>query len=149
MVLDIWRWLWVVLGGFQWFAVLLAMVKFCCLKLKRSRQLWGVFVVSSNNDAQSLKTNDQVFRCHLKRPWVGEICFIWWKLTYIALCKFPSLWLRFSSFWGNCFQGSPHLADYLLTGLHSRLSVWRMFLFFENLAAVIFSKFQPYLYQRR
>ena len=31
-----------------------------CFKFKKSRQLWGLLVVSSNNE-NSLKTNDQVF----------------------------------------------------------------------------------------
>ena len=44
-----------VLGGFKWFSVIYSFSNYSeirCFKFKRSRQLWGVFVVSSNNDAK-------------------------------------------------------------------------------------------------
>ena len=43
------------LGGFRWFSVICSFSsygKILCLKIKRSTQLWGVFVGSSNNDAK-------------------------------------------------------------------------------------------------
>ena len=47
------------LGDFRWSLMICSFssyVEIRCLKFKRSRQLWGVFVVSSNNDAKvSLK----------------------------------------------------------------------------------------------
>ena len=43
-----------ILGGFRWFSVICSFSSYGeirCFKFKRSRQLWGVFVVSSNDDA--------------------------------------------------------------------------------------------------
>ena len=45
----------VVLGGFRWLSEIYSFVSYGeirCFKFKRSRQLWEVFVVSSNNDAK-------------------------------------------------------------------------------------------------
>ena len=57
-------WLWMVLCGVRWFSVIFSFSSYGeshCLKFKRSRQLWGVLVVSSNNDAKvQLKTKDHV-----------------------------------------------------------------------------------------
>ena len=42
-----------VLGGFRWFSVIYSFSSYGeirCFKCKSSRQLWGVLVVSSNND---------------------------------------------------------------------------------------------------
>ena len=42
-----------VLGGFRWFSVIYSFSSYGeirCFKFKSSRQLWGVLVVSSNND---------------------------------------------------------------------------------------------------
>ena len=60
MILDGCGWFWMladglqmVLGGVRWFSVIYSFSSECeirCLKFKRSRQLWGVFVVHSNND---------------------------------------------------------------------------------------------------
>ena len=47
MALGACRWLWVVSGGFQF-----SYGKILCLKIKRSTQLWGVFVGPRNNDAK-------------------------------------------------------------------------------------------------
>ena len=44
-----------VLGGFRWFSEIFSFSSYGeirCFKFKRSRQLWEVFVVSSNNDAK-------------------------------------------------------------------------------------------------
>ena len=44
-----------VLGGFRWFSVICSFSSYGeirCFKLKGIRQLWGVFVVCSNNDAK-------------------------------------------------------------------------------------------------
>ena len=46
-----------VLGGFRWLSVICSFSSYGeirCLKFKRSRQLWAVFVVSGNNDAKGL-----------------------------------------------------------------------------------------------
>ena len=45
----------IVLGGFGWFSEICSFSSYGeirCFKFKRSRQLWEVFVVSSNNDAK-------------------------------------------------------------------------------------------------
>ena len=53
-----------------------------CLKFKRSRQLWGVFVISSNNDAKvPLKQmtkflGNSTYKVSFKKPWVGERSFV-------------------------------------------------------------------------
>ena len=55
MIVDGFGCLQMVLGGFRWFSVTCSFSGYGeipCLKFKRSRQLWGVFVVSSNNDAK-------------------------------------------------------------------------------------------------
>ena len=102
------------LGGFRWFWVIFSFssyVEIRCLKFKRSRQLWGVFVVSSNNDARvPLKQmtkflGSSAYNVSLKKTlgW-WEKFFVLWKLTYIALCKFSPHWLRFFPFWGNFFK---------------------------------------------
>ena len=44
------------------------------------------------------------YKTPLKKTLVGKRSFFIWKLTYIALCKFPRLWLRFSPFRGNFFK---------------------------------------------
>ena len=102
-----------VLGGFRWFSVICSCSNYCqlrCLKFKRSTQLLGVFVVSSNNEAKvplkqmTMFLGNSAYKVSLKRPWVGERSFVLWKLTYIALCKFSPFWLRFSPFWGNFFK---------------------------------------------
>ena len=44
-----------VLGGFKWFSEIGSFSssgEISCFKFKRSRQIWKVFVVSSNNDAK-------------------------------------------------------------------------------------------------
>ena len=44
-----------VLGRFRWFSVIYSFSsegEIRCLKVKRSRQLWEVFVVHNNNDAK-------------------------------------------------------------------------------------------------
>ena len=63
IALGTWRWLWVASGGFQRCSVLVTTVKIITLNLKRSRQLWKAFVVSSSNNfvVSPLQTNDQVF----------------------------------------------------------------------------------------
>ena len=47
------------LGVFRWLSVICSFINYVeirCFKSKRSRQLWGIFVVSSNNGAKvSLK----------------------------------------------------------------------------------------------
>ena len=64
------------LGGFRWFSMVCSFssyVEIRCLKSKRSRQLWGVFVASSNNDAKvSLKQmtkflGNSTFKVSLKK----------------------------------------------------------------------------------
>ena len=55
MIVDGFGCLKMVLGGFRWFSVIYSFTSYGeirCLKFKRSRQLWGVFVISSNNDAK-------------------------------------------------------------------------------------------------
>ena len=44
------------------------------------------------------------YKTPLKKTLVGKRSFFIWKLTYIALCKFSRLWLRFSPFRGNFFK---------------------------------------------
>ena len=65
MIGDVCGCLQMFLGGFRLFSVISSFSsngEICFLKFKRSRQLWGVFVVFSNNDAEvPFKTNDQVF----------------------------------------------------------------------------------------
>ena len=54
MVLGAWRPM--ALRGFRWFSVIFSFSSYFeirCLKFKRSRQLWGVFVVPSNNDVKA------------------------------------------------------------------------------------------------
>ena len=49
-------WLWMVLGEFRWFPEICSFSSYGeirCFKFKISRQLWEVFVVSSNNDAKA------------------------------------------------------------------------------------------------
>ena len=82
MVVDGLGYFQMVLGGFRWFSVICSFSsygKICCFKFKRSRQLWGVFVVSGKNYAKiSLKQmtkfwgNFQHTKFHLKTPRVGE-----------------------------------------------------------------------------
>ena len=64
------------LGSFRWFSMICSFssyVEIRCLKSKRSRQLWGVFVVSSNNNAKvSLKQmtkflGNSAFKVSLKK----------------------------------------------------------------------------------
>ena len=51
-------WFWMVMDGFGCLQMVSVICSFTshgeirCFKFKRSRQLWGVFVVSSNNDAK-------------------------------------------------------------------------------------------------
>ena len=100
--MDGFGWLWMVLGGFRSFSEISSFSnhgEIRCFKFKRSRQLWGVFVVSSGPSFWVI----QNIKFHFKRPWVSERSFFLWKLTYIALCKFSWFWLRFSPFWGNFF----------------------------------------------
>ena len=69
-----------ILGGFRWFSVTYSFSSYGeirCFKFKRSRQLWGVFAVSSNNgnDAKvPLKEMTKVLgssiKFYLKKPWV-------------------------------------------------------------------------------
>ena len=84
----------IVFGGFKWLSEICSFSIYGgirCFKLKRSRQLWKVFVVSTNNGVKvPLKyvTKFMVNIVSLKRPWVGKRGFFLSKLTYIALCKF-------------------------------------------------------------
>ena len=136
---DGFGWLWMVLGGFTWLSEICSFSSYGeihCFKFKKSRQLWELFVLSSNNDAKvlfkwSIFGVIQNIKFHSKRPWLGERSFFLWKLTYIALRKFSWYWLRFSKF--QVFQGSPHLAQYWLAGLYSSLIIWQIFLFIETL----------------
>ena len=106
MVADGFGCLQMVLGGFTWLSEICSFSSYGeihCFKFKGSRQLWELFVVSSNNDAKvlfkwSIFWVIQNIKFHLKRPWLGERSFFLWKLTYIALCKFSWYWLRFSKF---------------------------------------------------
>ena len=55
MVLDDSGCLQIVLGDFRWFSVIRSSSSYCeirCSKFRRTRQLRGVFVVFSNNDAK-------------------------------------------------------------------------------------------------
>ena len=55
MVVDGFGCLQMVFGGFRSFSVICSFSSYGeirCLKFKTSRQLWGVFVVSSNNDGK-------------------------------------------------------------------------------------------------
>ena len=136
MALDDFGCLQVVLGGFKWFLMACGFSSYGesrCFKFKRSKQLWRVFLISSNK-ALRLKWPSfcviQLIKFHLKRPWVGERSFVLWKSTYIAFCKFILFRLRFSPFWGNLFKDFfKDLASYCLAGLYSRLSICQMFLF--------------------
>ena len=114
MIVDGFGPLQMALGGFRWFWVIFnfsSYVEIRCLKFKRSTQLWGVFIVSSNNDARvPLKQmtkflGSSAYNVSLKKTlgW-WEKFFVLWKLTYIALCKFSPHWLRFFPFWGNFFK---------------------------------------------
>ena len=117
-------WFWVVvdgvgcmqmgLGRFRWFSVICSFSGYgeiFCFRFKRSRILWEIFVVSSNNDAKvSLKQmskflGSSTYKVSLSKD-LGQVreVFVWWKLTYIALSKFSLFWLRLSPFWGNFFK---------------------------------------------
>ena len=131
MVVDGFGCLQMVLGGFRWFSVICSCSNYCqlrCLKFKRSTQLLGVFVVSSNNEAKvplkqmTMFLGNSAYKVSLKRPWVGERSFVLWKLTYIALCKFSPFWLRFSPFWG-IFSRISSFGLLLVGSLYSRLSI--------------------------
>ena len=53
MALDGFGYLQIVLGWFMWLSEIFSFSSYgeiCCFKFKRSRQLWLVFVVSTNND---------------------------------------------------------------------------------------------------
>ena len=55
LIVDGFGCLQMVLGGFRWFSEICSFSscgKIRCFKFKRSRQLWEVFVLSSNNDAK-------------------------------------------------------------------------------------------------
>ena len=104
------------LGGFKRFSVIYSFSSYGeirCFKFKRSWQLWGVFVVSSNNDAKvPLKhmtkfLGNSAYKVSLKMAWVGERSFVLWKLIYIALCKFFPFWLCSSPFWLIFFKNLP------------------------------------------
>ena len=88
------RWFWmvvhgfgclqIVLGGFRWFSDIChfsSYVEIRCFKSKRSRQLWEVFVVSSNNDAKiPLKQmtkfwGNSKYKVSLKKTWVVKRSF--------------------------------------------------------------------------
>ena len=108
VAVDGFVWMQMALGGFKRFSVIYSFSSYGeirCFKLKRRRQVWEIFVVSSSNYAKvPLKQMTKFLgnsTCHvsLKRPWVGERSFVLWKLTYIALCKFFPFSLRFSPFW--------------------------------------------------
>ena len=63
-----------VLGGFRWFSEICSFSSYGeirCFKFKRSRQLWGVFVVSSGPSFWVI----QNIKFHFKRPWVSERSF--------------------------------------------------------------------------
>ena len=119
-----------VLGEFRWFSEICYFSSYDeirCFILKRSRQLWEVFVVSSNNDAKvPLKQmtkfwGNSKYKVSLKKTWVVKRSFFLWKLTYIALCKFSQIWLRFSLFWGNFFK---NLLIWLIIGWHVCILGW-------------------------
>ena len=51
MVVDGFGNLQIVLGGFKWFSMTYSFSNYgeiCCFKFKTSKQLWGVFLISSN-----------------------------------------------------------------------------------------------------
>ena len=55
MAVDGLKSLQIVLGGFRWFSEICSFSSYSeirCFKFKSKRQLWEVFVVSSNNDAK-------------------------------------------------------------------------------------------------
>ena len=55
MAVDGLKSLQIVLGGFRWFSEICSFssyIEIRCFKFKSKRQLWEVFVVSSNNDAK-------------------------------------------------------------------------------------------------
>ena len=73
-----------VLGGFRWFSEICSFRRYGetrCFKFKKSRQLWEVFVVSSNNDTKvPLKQMTTIFgnseyKVSLKKTLGGEINF--------------------------------------------------------------------------
>ena len=109
------------LSGFRWFSVICSFSSYSetrCVKFKRTRQLWGVFVVPSNNDAkvpleQMTKFLDNSTYINIFQHISTIQHIVSLKFTYIALCKFSPFWLRFSPFWGNFFKD---LFIWLITG---------------------------------
>ena len=98
-----------VLGEFRWFSYICSFSSYGeirCFKFKRNRQLWEVFVVSSNNDTKVFLKQitkflgNSKYNVSLKK----SLSFFLWKLTYISLCKLSRFWLQFSPFWRNSFK---------------------------------------------
>ena len=128
-----------VLGGFRWFSEIFSFSSYGeirCFKFKRSRQLWEVFVVSSNNDAKvPLKQmtkflGNSKYKVSLKKDLGG------WEKFLNSPGFDPFLPIL-----GQFFHGSPHLAYYWLAGLYSRLSIWQIFLFIETMLLLYFQSF--------
>ena len=116
MVVDSCGWFWVPADGFwwcRWFSEICSFSSYGeirCFKYKRSRQLWGVFVVSTNNDAKVRSKqmtkflSNSTYKVSLEKTFGGERSFFLRKLAYISFCKFSPFWLRFSPLWGNFFK---------------------------------------------
>ena len=140
----------IVLDGFRWFSEICRFSSYGeirCFKFKKSRQLWEVFVVSNNNDAKVPFKKwprfwvIQNMNFQLKRPLVGKRNFFFWKLTYIALCKFSRFWLCFSPFWHNFFKD---LLIWLIIGWQIGILGWvsYKYSYYWDLVVILFSKFQ-------
>ena len=93
MVLDGCGWFLVLADGFRWIQVVFKDLQFFssygetrCFKFKRSRQLWDVFVVSSNNDAKvplkqmSKFLGNSKYKVSLKKTLVGLEKFFLMKI---------------------------------------------------------------------
>ena len=112
----------IILCGFKWLSIIYSFTSYGeirCFKFKSSRQLWRFFLISSNktlrfsyNKWPSFCVIQQI-NFHLKWPYVGEK---FWKLTYIALCKFFPIWFPFSPFWANFFKDFVQGFGSLLVG---------------------------------
>ena len=94
------------LGGFRWFSVICSFSSYSetrCVKFKRTRQLWGVFVPKvSLEQMTKFLGNSTYFNIFQHISTIKHIVSL--KLTYINLCKFSPFWFRFSPFWGNFFK---------------------------------------------
>ena len=104
--MDSCGWFWVPADGFWWCRWFSEICSFSscgeirCFKYKRSRQLWGVFVVSTNNDAKVRSKqmtkflSNSTYKVSLEKTFGGERSFFyesWHIYLYVNSPRFDSV----------------------------------------------------------